>query len=131
MNEDYKLNVLKLAADGSNWVTYRDRMKYALDTRGWSDHLTSATTSQAYKDAGDVGGVKPDARWKTDEAVVRQLIVASVTDSVFNRIKGGANAKSVWDELKKIFEGRTRSLLIDLGRKLQNKIGRASCKERV
>ena len=120
MNEDYKLNVLKLAADGSNWVTYRDRMKYALDTRGWSDHLTSATTSQAYKDAGDVGGVKPDARWKADEAVVRQLIVASVTDSVFNRIKGGANAKSVWDELKKIFEGRTRSLLIDLGRKLQN-----------
>ena len=85
-----------------------------------TDHLTSATTSQAYKDASDVGGVKPDACWKADEAVVRQLIVASVTDSVFNCIKGSANAKSVWDELKKIFEGRTRSLLIDLGRKLQN-----------
>ena len=70
MNEDYKLNVLKLAADGSNWVTYRDHMKYALNTCGWSDHLTSATTLQAYKDASDVGGVKPDARWKADEAVV-------------------------------------------------------------
>ena len=120
MNEDYKLNILKLALDGLNWVTYRDRMKYALDTRGWSDHLVTDKITQAYKDAGDVGGIKPEACWKGDEALVRQLIVASVSDSVFNRIKGSANAKSVWDELKKTFEGRTRSLLVDLGRKLQN-----------
>src|ERR1700677_1090404 len=120
MNEDYKLNILKLAADGSNWVMYRDRMKYALDTRGWADHLTNTRVTQAYKDAGDVGGMKPETRWKADEALVRQLIVPSVPDSVFNRIKGGADAMSVWDELKTIFEGRTRSLLIDLGRKLQN-----------
>ncbi len=120
MNEDYKINIFKLAADGSNWVTYRDRMKYALDTRGWAGHLVSTAVTQEYKDAGDIGGVKPETRWKADEAVVRQLIIASVPDSVFNHIKGGANAKSVWDELKKIFEGRTRNLLIDLGRKLQN-----------
>ena len=120
MSEDYKFNVTKLAGDGTNWVTYRDRMRYALDTHGWADHLTHTSITQAYKDAGDVGGVKPEARWKTDEAAVRQLIVASVPDSVFNRIKGSANAKSVWDELKTIFEGRTRNLLIDLGRKLQN-----------
>ena len=120
MSNDYKFNIMKLAADGSNWVTYRDCMRYALDTRGWTDHLTHTSMTQAHKDAGDVGGVKPEARWKADEAAVRQLIVASVPDSVFNRIKGSANAKSVWDELKTIFEGRTRNLLIDLGRKLQN-----------
>ena len=114
------MNIMKLAPDGSNWVTYRDRMKYALDTRGWSDHLTNDTVSQTYKDAGDVGGVKPEARWKADEAAVRQLIVASVPDSVFNRIKNGTDAKAVWELLKKVFEGRTRNLLIDLGKKLQN-----------
>ena len=70
MNKDYKFNIVKLAADGSNWVTYRDRMKYALDTHGWSDHLTNDTVSQAYKNAGDVGGVKPKAWWKADEALV-------------------------------------------------------------
>ena len=48
------------------------------------------------------------------------MVVTSVPDSVFNHIKGSANAKSIWDELKKIFEGCTRNLLIDLGRKLQN-----------
>ncbi|KAH9009714.1 hypothetical protein EDB84DRAFT_1571049 [Lactarius hengduanensis] len=93
MNNEYKMNILKLAADGSNWVTYRDCMKYALDMCGWSDHLTDTTVTQAYKDAGDVGGLKPEARSKVDEAAVRQLIVASVPNSVFNRIKGGADAK--------------------------------------
>src|ERR1700743_3623025 len=33
------INLESLAADGSNWVTYRDRMIYALRTRGWADHL--------------------------------------------------------------------------------------------
>jgi hypothetical protein len=120
MNEDYKLNILKLAPDGSNWVMYQDCMKYALDTHGWADHLTNTRVTQAYKDAGDVGNVKPETHWKADEALVQQLIVASVPDSVFNRIKGRADAKSIWDKLKKIFKGCTRSLLIDLGRKLQN-----------
>ena len=70
MSEDYKFNIAKLAGDGTNWVTYQDRMRYALDTRGWADHLTHTSITQAYKDAGDIGGVKPEARWKTDEAAV-------------------------------------------------------------
>ena len=105
MNEDYKFNIVKLAADGLNWVTYQDHMKYALNTRGWSDHLTDNMVSQAYKNTGDVGGMKPEAWWKADEALMQQLIVASVSDSVFNNIKGGANVKSIWDKLKKIFQG--------------------------
>ena len=120
MNEDYKVNVMKLTADGSNWVTYHDRLKFALDLRGWSDHLMETAVTQTYMDAGDVGGVKPQVCWKAEEATVRQIIVMSVPDGVFNRIKGGADAKTVWEDLKKIFERRTRNLLIDLGRKLQN-----------
>ena len=120
MNEDYKINILKLAADGSNWVTYRDHMKFALDMRGWAEHLTETTVTQGYKDASDIANVKPAQCWKNDDGAVRQLIVTSVPDSIFNRIKEGTDVKTIWDTLKKIFEGRTRSLLIDLGRKLQN-----------
>jgi len=120
MNEDYKINIFKLAADGLNWVMYQNCMKYALDMHRWARHLVSTVITQEYKDASNIGGMKPEVCWKTNEAVVRQLIIASVPDSVFNCIKGGANAKSIWDELKKIFEGCTRNLLIDLGRKLQN-----------
>jgi len=65
-------------------------MKYALDTCGWSGHLTSDTVTQEYRDAGNIGGVKPEACWKANEPIVRQLLVTSVPDSVFNCVKGGA-----------------------------------------
>ena len=105
MNEDYKINILKLVADGSNWVTYRDHMKFALDMRGWAEHLTETTVTQGYKDAGDIANVKPTQRWKNDDGAVQQLIVTSVLDSIFNHIKEGTDAKTIWDTLKKIFEG--------------------------
>ncbi len=120
MNEDYKINIFKLAADGLNWVMYQNCMKYALDMHRWARHLVSTVITQEYKDASNIGGMKPEVCWKTNEAVVRQLIIVSMPDSVFNHIKGSANVKSIWDELKKIFEGCMRNLLINLGRKLQN-----------
>lgn len=118
--EEYKLNILKLAPDGLNWVTHWDHMKYALNMCRWVDHLMSDTITQAYKDAGNVGGVKPEVHWKADEAIVWQMIVTFVPNSVFNHIKAGADVKAVWELLKKVFEGHTRNLLIDLGKKLQN-----------
>jgi len=51
---------------------------------------------------------------------VKQVIMNLVPDEVFNCIKGGVSTKAWWDSLKTICEGRSRSLLIDLGRKLQN-----------
>ena len=31
------------------------------------------------------------------------------------------NVKEVWDKLKGVFEGKSRSILVDLGRKFQTK----------
>ena len=45
--------------------------------------------------------------------------MSSIPDEIFNRIKSGASAQAWWDSLKDICEGRSRSLLIDLGQKLQ------------
>jgi gag-polypeptide of LTR copia-type len=44
----------------------------------------------------------------------------SVPDEVFNHIKGGVSVKDWWDSLKTICKGWSRSLLINLGCKLQN-----------
>jgi len=38
---------------------------------------------------------------------------------VFHKIKNTTNVKEVWDKLKKEFEGKSRSMLVDLGRKFQ------------
>ena len=119
MSDNTKITVTKLVADGSNWVTYRNRMIWAVNLRGLGEHLTSPTISQAYQDVGNVGNVTPQMRWDLDQAVVKQLIAVSIPDTVFNSIKSKTSAKEVWDELKKLYEGRTSLILVDLGRRLQ------------
>ena len=116
---DNKTTVTKLLADGSNWVIYRDRMLWAIDSRGLKDHITSTSITQPYKDTGRVGHLEAQQRWDLDQSVVKQLIAASVPNSVFNSIKTGITAKDVWDELKKLYEGRTTLILVDLGRRIQ------------
>ncbi|KAI0043511.1 hypothetical protein FA95DRAFT_1498500, partial [Auriscalpium vulgare] len=96
MSEDLKIKVPKLAADGSNWVTYRDRMIWGLTARLLEDHLTNDAMPTAYATAGTVNGHTPAERWRQGEATVKQCIASSVPDSIFNRIKSGTRAKDVW-----------------------------------
>src|ERR1700677_3082778 len=119
MSDDLRISITKLIADGSNWVTYRDRMLWAIDSRGLAEHLTNAAMTVTYTAVGLVGTVTPQMRWDHDQAVVKQLIAASVPDTVFNSIKTGTTAKDVWDALKKLYEGCTMLITIDLGRRLQ------------
>ena len=120
MGDELKSSVTKLLADGSNWVTYRDRLMWAIDSRALTEHLTETTTTATYVTVGAVNGLTPDMRWAIDQAVVKQLIAASVPDSVFNSIKSGRTAKDVWDALKRLFEGRTSLITVDLSRRLSS-----------
>jgi len=117
-----KLEIVRLASDGSNWVSYRGRLNITLHMHRWhlQEHLTSDSVTQAYLDRGDVNNVKPSMRWEDDDETVKHLITSSVPDEIFNRIKGSTNARTWWASLKDICEGRSQSLLIDLGRELQN-----------
>jgi len=120
MSNNIKLHLPMLAMDGSNWITYHDRISWLMKMRGLGDHLMSTTVTKSYKDAGDVAGLKPEQRWTADENAASQLIGATIPDSVFHKIKTADFVKDVWDRLKGLFEGKSRTLLIDLGRKLQN-----------
>ena len=62
MGDDLRINVPKLQADGSNWVTYRDRMIWAMDSRALSDHLTNETMPALYGAAGVINGVEAPTR---------------------------------------------------------------------
>ncbi len=119
MSNNTKITVTKLVTDGLNWVMYCDRMLWAIDLHGLTEHLTSLTITQAYQDAGNVGILMPQMWWHLDQATVKQLIGSSVLDTIFNAIKTGAMAKDMWDVLKKLFEGHTTLILVDLGRHLQ------------
>ncbi|KAA1465882.1 hypothetical protein DENSPDRAFT_756482, partial [Dentipellis sp. KUC8613] len=94
--DDLKIKIPKLAADGTNWVTYRDRLKWALSVRNLASHLDQESMPSTYASSGMLGGVGAAERWTTGEAIVKQYIAASVPDMIFNRIKGGTRAKDVW-----------------------------------
>jgi hypothetical protein len=87
MSDELRINIPKLSADGSNWVVYRDRMIWAMNSCTLSDHLTNASMPAAYGAAGMIHGVTAPMQWVHGEATVKQAIAASVPDSIFNRIK--------------------------------------------
>ena len=143
---DEVFKVPRLANDGSNWVTYKDRLQWALAAQGILAHLEGDATdekgsSQSTASAGasesdstgtadkgkestpDVKGTQQpqDAKWLLDEAIVKQCIASTVSDSVFNRIKTGKTAKDIWNSLTKIYQARSRMVAVDLRRRMQNK----------
>jgi hypothetical protein len=118
MSEE-KLHLPKLAEDGSNWITYRNRMQWSMKMRGLGDHLTNTTTTKSYIDAGDVGGLSPSQRWAKDEIKASWLLDATIPDELFHNIKDTANVKEVWEKLKGVFEGKSRGVLVELGRKFR------------
>ena len=69
-------------------------MGIILHMQCWQDHLTSATVTQAYMDQGDVNGVALNMRWEDDDEAVKALIMSSIPDELFNRIKSGVNAQA-------------------------------------
>ena len=99
MGDNLKLSVTKLIVDGSNWVMYCDCMLWAVGSHNLAMHLTEATITQEYLDAGNVGILTLELHWDLDQHIVKQLIGTSVPDSVLNNIKTGATAKVLISDL--------------------------------
>ena len=110
-----RTTITKLLADGSNWVICRDCMLWAVDSRGLKDHITSASITQPYTNTSQVSHLEAQQHWDIDQSDVKQLIAVLVPNSVFNSIITGTTAKDVWDELKKLYEGCTTFIFVDLG----------------
>jgi len=152
MSKEEFFKVPKLLADGSNWVTYKDRLRWALNARSILNHLdkvipelevliatelSPANDSAAADPSGGTKVLPKDFntsmtelvaqsskmrhdKWHTNEATVKQCIVSSVPDSVFNWVKMKDTAKDVWDAIAQIFEGRSLMVAINLRQKMQN-----------
>jgi hypothetical protein len=116
---DFSTTVIKLAADGSNWITYKDRLTWTITSQRWSTHLTSATVTQQYINASNVNGMTPHERWEDEENQVKQLIAVSLPDQVFNVVKVKANVFEIWEEIKNLHQKQSKMIIVDLGKELQ------------
>ena len=69
MGDELWINVPKLAADGTNWVVYHDRMAWAMESRALADHLTNQTMplmNSMVLTSGEVTGLSQDRVSKQD-----------------------------------------------------------------
>lgn len=102
--------ITKLAADGSNWPIYRDRMVFALKAFTMDKHVIKAGVPMPGSEAQPVDEAEATTRWEQEDAIVKQYIAASIPDGAFNRIKEDMSAKDVWDDLNTQFDGKSRAI---------------------
>ena len=117
---DDRTAITKLAMDRLNWVTYWDHMIWLFKSCLWSNHLTSAMITQPYIDAGNINSQTPPQCWAAEEAVANNMIATSVPDYIFTHIKNKTTTMEVWEAVNAVHQRRTRMIIVDLGKKLQN-----------
>ena len=97
---DDLMKVPKLEAGGVNWVVYKDRFTWSVDARGLLEHIDGSGAEPVCpvlpKKVGET--LTEDERklmkewkeelkeWKQGEAIIKQQIAATISDSLFMKI---------------------------------------------
>src|SRR6267142_376507 len=115
------VQVLKLSLDGSNWVTYRDRLKWAMQTNTFDSHAGADSPPADYLALSTVGGVTTVVQWAKEENAIRLILGSTLPNTAFNRIKMMANVHNAWEILKWVFEEWSKVLVTDVIWRFQNK----------
>ena len=127
----------KLAADGSNWTTYQDRVTNAIKAKGLRRHLSgTARKPEDLEERTSGEFFKPGAQslltddelethekeiddYEQKEATLREIIYGTVDCSTFIQIKGSPTAASVWKKLQSIHADKGSMFETDLITQLQ------------
>jgi hypothetical protein len=130
-------NIPKLAEDGSNWITYKERTLTAIGARGLMRYTDGRICEPIpfVIDPNTKAVKKPDGSTPTqteideldkkiDEyhqknSLVKQQIFSTITDRLLLRVQKLGEASEIWNEICQIHEGKTELVQIDLRRRLQ------------
>ncbi|KAG1819126.1 uncharacterized protein BJ212DRAFT_1268541 [Suillus subaureus] len=130
LREDF-LCVPKLAADGENWMTYKDRMQWSVDACGFLGHLDGtnkkpvdtltlsgrgASWSPSMMDeVRELAAYKTTLKeWGMGEAIMKQQIASTIPDSLFIQVKGLDTAQKIFMYLSNLFEKHSHVVSVEL-----------------
>ncbi|KAG2047593.1 hypothetical protein BDR06DRAFT_829939, partial [Suillus hirtellus] len=120
LGEDF-LRILKLTADGENWMMYKECLQWSIDARGLIGHLDGtekkpvdpqmlpnrgASWAPATPDeVKEVSTYKMELKeWRTSQAITKQQIAGTIPNSLFIQIKNLDTAKDIFTHLSSLFE---------------------------
>jgi len=129
--------LLKLQANGENWVTYKERLRNHLTSKGLLRHVNGTAKKPVEVEVindkthqkGKTAPMTDDeleeyytsfADFEQKEAQVRDIIYETIPKSVFLQVKGQATAAKVIDKLVVIFEQKGQATIQDTLNKLAN-----------
>ena len=130
---EFFAKILKLEADGSNWVIFKDRFLFAAAAASLVSHLdgtgqaptpltftlegpTPLTTEQ--QEEFDIYA-SALSKWQSEEAIIRQAIASTISDSLFLEVRKKETAVGMWEAVKDQREKKSRMVTVDLRCKLQ------------
>ncbi|TFY74272.1 hypothetical protein EWM64_g9740, partial [Hericium alpestre] len=134
LNNSFNLyTVPKLAANGSNWVTYKTRIVTVIGAKGLMRHLRGTAKkskeplSSLDKDKKDVDPTTEQLddyeekwdKWLQQEYTVKQQIFSTITESLLLHVQDLDRAHKVWSTVCNEYEGKTEMVQINLRRRLQ------------
>ena len=110
---EFFAKIPKLEADGSNWVIYKDRFLYAAAAASLNQHIdgtgtpplpvsidtgTKPLTATQQKTLDD--NAAEISRWRSEEAIIRQAIASTISDSLFLEVRKKATAVGMWEAVR-------------------------------
>ncbi|KAG1850013.1 hypothetical protein F4604DRAFT_1593154 [Suillus subluteus] len=130
LGEDF-LHVPKLVADGENWMTYKDRLSWSVDARGFLGHLDGIekkpidpsmlsgrgaswlpTMSDELRELSTYQSAMKE--WRMGKAIMKQQIAGTIPDSLFIQVKNLTTAAEIFTYLSNLFEKRSRVVSVEL-----------------
>src|SRR6202522_333476 len=130
---EFFAKISKLEADESNWVIFKDRFMFAAAAASLIDHIDGTGTVPSppvtrTTDSGALTEIQQGAldeyaaellRWQSGEAIVRQAIASTISDSLFLEVRKRESAKEMWDAVRDQREKKSRMVTVDMRHKLQ------------
>src|SRR5882762_10588084 len=110
-------NIPRLADDGTNWITYKERLLTAIGARGLMRYINSQTKQPlpfldlkgkelVKEDGKPATDAKQEAQddkideWYQKDAYVKQHIFSTITDRLLLWVQKLPNASEIWELLR-------------------------------
>ena len=110
---EFFTKIPKLEADRSNWVMYKDYFFFAVAAASLLSHIggmgVKLTLALGFPRSGSLPELQQVvlnkytsdlSQWQSDEAIIRQAIATSISDSLFLEVRKKETAMRMWEAVK-------------------------------
>ena len=109
---DFFAPIPKLETDGSNWVIFKDCFLYAVAAASLITHVDGTEVVPPL--LSNSRNLMSLSKWKSDEAIIKQVIATMILDSLFIEVRKKETAYLMWEAVKSQREKKSCMVTVDM-----------------